>query len=77
MFAATTLAIWQGGMHSWGFIDWACFIVLAAAVVAIVITALNYFGVQVPPVFVRVFWIVVVAAVCIAAILFLAHLVAG
>lgn len=69
--------LWQGGMHTWGFIDWACFIVLAAGVVAIVVAVLRWMEIEIPPVFVRIFWIVVVVAVALAAILFLAHMVSG
>lgn len=46
-------------------------IVVVGAVVGIVYLALQFFGVSVPPVVVKIFWIVVIAVVAIIAIRFL------
>lgn len=46
-------------------------IVIIAAVVAIVFVALRQFNVTIPAWVVQVFWVIVVAVVCIAAIRFL------
>jgi choline-glycine betaine transporter len=70
-------ALWQGAMGVWSFIDWACFIIALAGVAAIVMVALRYFGYNPPPELIRVFWIVVFVVACIAAILFIAHMVNG
>lgn len=57
-----------GDMSTWGIGEFAIAVVLIAAIVAIVCVALDYFQKQPPPWVVRVFWILVVAFVCIAAI---------
>jgi hypothetical protein len=46
----------------------AIFVVIIAAVVALVYVALRQFGITIPPWVVQVFWIIVVAFVVIAAI---------
>jgi hypothetical protein len=50
-------------------------IVIVAAVVAIVYVALTYFGVGIPPAAVKIFWIVVIAALALIGITFLMRLV--
>lgn len=54
--------------RSWSIGEIAIAIIIVAAVVAIVYVALAKFGVAIPGWVVQVFWIVVVAAVCIFAI---------
>lgn len=61
-------------VRSWELIDWAIFIIVICAVVGIVYTALNYFGVSIPPVLLRIVGIVIVAAFAILAIRFLLSL---
>ncbi len=52
--------------YSWG--ELLVGIVIFAAVIAVVYVALNYFEVAPPPWAVKIFWIVIVAAVAIFAI---------
>lgn len=68
------LSLWNGPVGTWGIADFLCALVLIAAAIGIAIIALNYFGVSVPPPIIRIIWIVVVAAVAIVAIRFLAGL---
>lgn len=49
-------------------------VVVVAAVIAIVYVALTYFGMTIPPVAVKIFWIVVVAALALVGITFLVRL---
>jgi hypothetical protein len=49
-------------------------VVIVAAVVAIVYVALTYFGVGIPPAAVKIFWIVVIAALALIGITFLVRL---
>ncbi len=56
---------------SWGLIEILVTAIIIIAVVAIFLTYCNYAGVQIPPIFVRCFWIVLAAAVAIFAIRFL------
>ncbi len=49
----------------------AIWIILIAAIAAIVFVALRQMGVAIPPWVIQIFWILVVAVVCIAAIKFL------
>ena len=58
----------------WGLIQWAIFIVIIAAIVAVVFVALKQFGIAIPGWVITIFWILVVAVVCIGAIRFLASL---
>ena len=53
-------------------VGWAIFIVIVAAIAALVMIALRKFGVVVPDFVVQAFWVVVVAFVVIGAILILA-----
>jgi hypothetical protein len=53
-------------MNDWGRI--AVMVVIIAAVIGIVLVALNVFGVAIPSWAVTIFWIIVVAAVAIGAI---------
>ena len=68
------LALWDGPIRTWGFSDILIFCVLVAAGVAIAYAAMQYFGVEPPPVIVKIFWICVVAFVAVFAIIFLAGL---
>lgn len=52
----------------------AIYVIIIAAIVAIVYVALQRFGIAIPPLFVRVFWILVTAVVCILAVRFLLSL---
>lgn len=56
------------------FVQLAIWIVVIAAVVALVYIALNQFGVAIPPWVAQVFWVVVVAFVVIVAIKVVASL---
>lgn len=69
------LALWHGPMSSWSFIDWACFIVAVGAVIAIAVVALRYFGIDIPPELVRIFWILVICVAAIGAIIFIANMI--
>ncbi len=71
---STFLALWQTSVHAWGLVDWLIFIVIAAACIGITYMALQYFGVTIPDIAVRIFWIVVVAVLAILAIRFVASL---
>lgn len=53
---------------------WAIWLVIAAAICAVVYVALTTFGIGIPAWVVTVFWILVVAVVIVAAIKFLASL---
>lgn len=50
------------------FIHYAILAVVVAAVIGIVIVAFRYFGITIPQPIVYVFWIVVIAFVCIVGI---------
>jgi hypothetical protein len=54
--------------HTWGFVEWLKAIVIIAACIGIVLVALRVFGVTIPEWAVKIFWIVVVAIVALAAI---------
>ncbi len=56
---------------SWGLVEILITAIIIIAVVAVFLTYCNYAGVQIPPIFVRCFWIVLAAAVAILAIRFL------
>lgn len=56
---------------------WAIWVVIVAAIIAVVYLALTQFGIVIPAWVVTVFWILVVAAVLVAAIKFLASLGGG
>ena len=49
-------------------------IIIVAAVVAVVVVDLQHFGVAVPPVVMKIFWIVLVAALAVVAVRFLLSL---
>lgn len=57
-------------MTTWGVGELAIFIVVVAAIVALVFVALRKFGITIPDWVVSVFWILVVAFVVILAIRF-------
>lgn len=56
---------------------WAIFLVIIAAICAVVWVAVTAFGIVIPGWVVTIFWILVVAVVVIAAIRFLASLGGG
>jgi hypothetical protein len=53
---------------AWGIGEWIIAIIVIAACVGVMYVALNYFGVQIPPWAIRIFWIVVVACVAVFAV---------
>jgi len=57
-----------GDVGTWGIGEFAIALVVVCAIVAVAYVALNYFGITIPDWVVRIFWILVVAFVCIAAI---------
>jgi hypothetical protein len=60
--------------RNFGLVEWAIFIVVVCAIISIVYLALQYFGVTIPPLFIRIFWVIVVCAVCIGAIRIIASM---
>jgi uncharacterized membrane protein YbhN (UPF0104 family) len=66
--AQTIHARGWGDMSTWGIGDFAIALIVICAICAVAYVALNYFDVTIPPWVVRIFWILVVAFVCIAAI---------
>ncbi len=56
---------------TWSLGDWLIAVVIIAACVGVAYLALNYFGIQIPQVLVRIFMICVVCAFAIVAIRFL------
>ena len=59
---------------TWGIVEWFVFIIIIAAVCGITYSVLQYFGVAIPPIFLRILGIVLVAAFAIIAIRFLLSL---
>ncbi len=57
--------------NTWSLGDILIAIVILAAVVGIVYLALQYFGVPIPGIVVKIFWIVVVCVIAVLAIRFL------
>lgn len=66
MLTATLLAAFPTGI-----VGIAIWIIIVAAVVAIVFIACRAMGVAIPPWVIQVFWVVIIAVVCIFAIKFL------
>lgn len=64
----TSIAIFLALTLPGGIAGIAIWVIIVAAIVGIVLVALPQFGVSIPAWVIKVFWIVVVAAVCIAAI---------
>ena len=48
--------------------EWAVLIIVVAAIVAVVVVALQKFGITIPDWVQRIFWILLVAFVCVAAV---------
>lgn len=67
----TSALLGVGPVNTWALQDWIVFIVVIAAVIGVVYLALQYFGVTIPPIFVRIVGIVIVAVFAILAIRFL------
>ena len=71
MSSSLLLAQMVGGGFS--VVNWAIFIVLIAAVFALVALFLRSQGIAIPPLFISAVWIVLAAVIVIAAIIFLAR----
>ena len=61
-------------VNTWGIVEWFVFIIIIAAVCGITYLALQHFGITIPPIFLRILGIVLVAAFAILAIRFLLSL---
>lgn len=61
-------------VNTWGLMEWIIFIIVLAAVCGIAYAVVNYCGFVIPPIVLRIFLIVVVAAFAIVAIRFLLSL---
>lgn len=61
-------------VNTWGLVEWFIFVIVIAAACGIVYLALEYFGIKIPPIFLRILGIVLVAAFAIMAIRFLLSL---
>lgn len=61
-------------IQAWSIADFLIAVVIVAAAVGILYLALQYFGIAIPPVIIKIFWIVIVACVAILAIRFVASL---
>ena len=61
-------------IYGYSFVQLAILIVVVAAVIALVVVALNYFGVVIPDFVKRCFWICIVAILVILSIKFVAGL---
>ena len=59
---------------TWGILEWFIFAIIFAAVLGITYLALQYFGVTIPPIFLRIVGIFLVSAFAILAIRFLLSL---
>lgn len=59
------LALFNGPITTWSFVDILILIVIVAACVALMFIALKQFGITIPPWAVQCFWIVVIAFVVI------------
>ncbi len=66
--APVVLAALGGGFAAMSLVDILIWVVVLAACVGIVYLAMQYFGVGIPPVIVKIFWIVVIACLAIMAI---------
>ena len=63
-----------GGFGGVGLAQVLIYIIVIAAAIGILFLALKYFGVQIPPIAVQIFWICLVAFLAIVAIRFLLSL---
>ncbi len=66
------ISLFAAGMYGYSIVDVAVFVVVVAAIVALVYIALRQFGVAIPAWVQQVFWVCVVAFVIIVAIRFVA-----
>ena len=62
-------------MFGYSFLQILIIVIAVAAAIAITVAVVRAMGMSIPPVFVRVFWILVLAAVGIMALIFLFRLV--
>lgn len=53
---------------TWGIVDFIKAVVIIAAILGIAYLALQYFEVTIPPILIKIFWIVVVCLVALVAI---------
>lgn len=63
-FAPTLAQQVGGGISTFGVGQWVILIIVVIAVLAILWAFVQYSGVQIPPLLVKVFWIVVAAVIC-------------
>ncbi len=56
-------ALSRGGVAAWDIGDWAIFIIIIAALIAVVIVVLRVFGYTIPQ------WVWAIIAICIAALI--------
>lgn len=70
---SAVLALFNGPIQTWGFVDFLIFAIIVAACIGIVIIALREFGITIPDFVWRIFWIICCAAIAIFAI----RLIAG
>lgn len=56
------------GMGAFSLLHWCVIVIVVAAAVGIVLAVCKHFGVAIPPIFVTIFWIVLVAIVAVVAI---------
>ncbi len=55
-------------MRTWSFMQWVVAVILVCAAVAILLIALPAMGITIPPVFIQIIWILIIAFFAIAAI---------
>ncbi len=67
----TTFASLHGGMANWGLIDWIIVVIALAGAIAVAWVVLDYLGLKIPPVFIKIFWIVLLVIVAIVAVHFI------
>jgi hypothetical protein len=69
--ALSVLAQVGGGGMAWSIPQMVIIIIAVIAVIAILIAFVKYSGVQIPPIIVTVFWILLGAVVCILGVKFI------
>jgi hypothetical protein len=65
---STLMLLSQVGFGGFTVAHWAIIIIIIAAVIAVMYVGLNKMGVAIPDWVIKIFWILVVAIVCIIAI---------
>lgn len=66
--AELPVVVAQRGIGQWGIVQWVIAGIVIAGVIGIAYAACRHFGVVIPPVFITIFWIVVVCVFAIVAI---------